>query len=327
MPVNILQKLSISNILGVLSLFLLFVLSYFNDKFFNLLLVFVENNISPDNHIEPGGIPLIANYFLSLKITLFFLFIFLTPLASLICRFFINRFNFILNFNQLINYFQYDLFLGRSLAKKLFNFTTSITLMAYVFFLIVGEPTLESLLEDLSVIAFVLASFFCFFALFKLRTLNTNDLRLKHIRTFLSCSAVALLFIAGEEISWGQRIFGWEAFGIFEDYNYQKEINLHNFFNPLLDFIYPAIGISFFVIVLLLQLIPSKNCPKFILLITPPPSFIILIFIMAGFSFKGHSEAFEELLAFFFVVYFYRILLIIRKQTHQSAVGRSVAIK
>jgi hypothetical protein len=135
---------------------------------------------------------------------------------------------------------------------------------------------------------------------------------------------VVLFFIAGEEVSWGQRIFGWESFGVFETHNFQKETTLHNFLNPLFPFVYPAIGIIFFVVVLLLQLVPSENCPYFILFITPPPSFIILIFIMAGTSFRGHSETFEELLSLFIVVYFYRILLIICKQ---NAFDKSVAKK
>ena len=40
----------------------------------------------------------------------------------------------------------------------------------------------------------------------------------------------ALLFIfgAGEEISWGQRIFGWETTGYFAEHNVQGETTLHN---------------------------------------------------------------------------------------------------
>jgi uncharacterized protein YqhQ len=40
----------------------------------------------------------------------------------------------------------------------------------------------------------------------------------------------ALLFIfgAGEEISWGQRVFGWETTDFFAEHNYQRETNLHN---------------------------------------------------------------------------------------------------
>ncbi len=46
----------------------------------------------------------------------------------------------------------------------------------------------------------------------------------------LTVSVLALLFIfaAGEEISWGQRIFGVESSEFFKDNNAQQEMNLHN---------------------------------------------------------------------------------------------------
>jgi len=61
-------------------------------------------------------------------------------------------------------------------------------------------------------------------------------------RIVASLVAVAAILFAGEEISWGQRIFGFESTGIFAEANYQGETNLHNFspatiqFFSLLDF-------------------------------------------------------------------------------------------
>ncbi|MDW3118543.1 MAG: hypothetical protein R8G60_12745 [Roseovarius pacificus] len=40
--------------------------------------------------------------------------------------------------------------------------------------------------------------------------------------------AVVFVFGAGEEISWGQRIFGWQTTGYFLENNHQYETNLHN---------------------------------------------------------------------------------------------------
>ncbi|MGX0876622.1 hypothetical protein ACSSV4_001299 [Roseovarius sp. MBR-154] len=40
--------------------------------------------------------------------------------------------------------------------------------------------------------------------------------------------ALLFLFAAGEEISWGQRIFGWNSNDFFDTYNAQGETNLHN---------------------------------------------------------------------------------------------------
>ena len=39
---------------------------------------------------------------------------------------------------------------------------------------------------------------------------------------------LGLLFLTGEEISWGQRLWGWETTGVFAEINQQQETNLHN---------------------------------------------------------------------------------------------------
>jgi hypothetical protein len=41
-------------------------------------------------------------------------------------------------------------------------------------------------------------------------------------------AAGAALFVAGEEISWGQRIFGWETPESLAELNRQGETNIHN---------------------------------------------------------------------------------------------------
>ncbi|WP_397542777.1 hypothetical protein [Roseovarius salis] len=59
---------------------------------------------------------------------------------------------------------------------------------------------------------------------------------------------VVFLFGAGEEISWGQRVFGWEAGEFFREHNAQRETNIHNLvvgdvklvntlFGPILTFV------------------------------------------------------------------------------------------
>lgn len=42
--------------------------------------------------------------------------------------------------------------------------------------------------------------------------------------------AVAAFYVAGEEISWGQQVFGWASSGYFKANNLQGETNLHNMF-------------------------------------------------------------------------------------------------
>ncbi|HEX5657616.1 MAG TPA: hypothetical protein VFX59_10500 [Polyangiales bacterium] len=43
------------------------------------------------------------------------------------------------------------------------------------------------------------------------------------------------LFVAGEEISWGQRIVGFRPPALFLEHNYQQESNLHNLLKGMLD--------------------------------------------------------------------------------------------
>lgn len=44
----------------------------------------------------------------------------------------------------------------------------------------------------------------------------------------MAFGAFLFFFASGEEISWGQRIIGWEAGDIFTDNSYREETNLHN---------------------------------------------------------------------------------------------------
>jgi hypothetical protein len=48
-------------------------------------------------------------------------------------------------------------------------------------------------------------------------------------RLFFSLLAFACLFVAGEEISWGQRLFDVQTPDFFNEHNLQQETNLHNF--------------------------------------------------------------------------------------------------
>lgn len=55
-------------------------------------------------------------------------------------------------------------------------------------------------------------------------------LKIKSYRLFFGFLAIACLYVAGEEISWGQRLFGFLTPDFFNQHNLQQETNLHNFF-------------------------------------------------------------------------------------------------
>ncbi|THB76680.1 MAG: hypothetical protein D6B25_09185 [Desulfobulbaceae bacterium] len=54
-------------------------------------------------------------------------------------------------------------------------------------------------------------------------------------RIFLLLLILGSLYVAGEEISWGQHYFQWDTSGIFADINDQNETNLHNTAGGWLD--------------------------------------------------------------------------------------------
>ena len=75
-------------------------------------------------------------------------------------------------------------------------------------------------IENLTAVAFLLAGIILFTA------------ALAERRLFPRCAyilgSVGLALFAGEEISWGQRIIGFETPAFLLDLNYQKEVNFHN---------------------------------------------------------------------------------------------------
>ena len=81
----------------------------------------------------------------------------------------------------------------------------------------------DGVVEWLTVVGLLLGCFICLQRFFKLLK--------KRTAWFLFVTFFAgmfLFFAAGEEISWGQRIFGIESSEYFKEHNKQGETNLHN---------------------------------------------------------------------------------------------------
>ncbi|WDF69671.1 hypothetical protein PQ465_04640 [Sphingobacterium oryzagri] len=66
----------------------------------------------------------------------------------------------------------------------------------------------------------------CCYALYNLATLGKH--RHWHFKSLMVLIALFCFFVAGEEISWGQRIFQIESSTFFKVNNTQAETNLHN---------------------------------------------------------------------------------------------------
>jgi len=105
-----------------------------------------------------------------------------------------------------------------------------VTVLAIGYFLFYTNiPRFEHFVEEdgvvewLTVAGLLPASFVCFSRFIKL--LNKRS---KWFLFVTFCLGLFFFFFAGEEVSWGQRIFGIHSSGYFEKHNSQHEMNLHN---------------------------------------------------------------------------------------------------
>lgn len=94
------------------------------------------------------------------------------------------------------------------------------------YFTLIAE---DSLIEYITVLASLVLVWFGFKSLLETFRQQQLNLKLKFIQTvFCLIAILAGIFIAGEEISWRQRLLGLEAPESLEETNLQGEINFHN---------------------------------------------------------------------------------------------------
>jgi hypothetical protein len=196
-----------------------------------------------------------------------------------------------------------------NLHCRLFVFSTLSGLLIHVFYLLVGHGEKKGLLEVFTAIQFLLGGVLLLSAAAITRHSILPASQHRITIAILIIISFFWLAIAGEELSWGQHMIGWNASGVFGDYNFQQETNIHNFFNPLFRFLYPITGIGLFIILKVFWVFPKYKKSNVSCLLLPHPSMYFLVLIIACSSFAGHSETFELLLGVFALLYSTRIFL------------------
>ena len=147
------------------------------------------------------------------------------------------------------------------------------------------------------------------------RQLNINN-KQKYPLFLLALIAFSFFFIGMEEISWGQRIIGWDTPELVAEYNYQDETNLHNLINLWSGPIYMSLIWIVFVIMLVsiwMKFQDSKSViSKFVL---PDPSLIglTIVILISGINILG--ELTEELIALFAWFYSLRIYKVVSRNS------------
>jgi hypothetical protein len=131
----------------------------------------------------------------------------------------------------------------------------------------------DGLLEWLQFIFFISSSILALLISFKLRKNK------KLISIIFLILALGLIFVAFEEISWGQRIFNWETNEKFQE-NIQQETNIHNLtiFHNTIGLIYLAICAYATLGWILLKFNFNKTIKTFLQYFIIPP-FLIFYFL------------------------------------------------
>ncbi|MEI6143276.1 MAG: hypothetical protein WCP85_28625 [Mariniphaga sp.] len=290
-------------IIGIIGLIISFFLIY-NFKFVDLWFTnFYAWFLGPERPVSKAGGLAIQNASILINLSIFLISLVLLFLAEL--KAILNK---LIDTQKAFQFFMTDeLCSKKQLPVILFVMGSIVGIFYNVFQLTFGQPAKEGFMEDYATMLYVFACFALLASVFTLkRSFFTLPDRYKII-VFLFVLMAVLTVIFGEEVSWGQRVIGYESFGVFEKYNYQEEVNFHNFFNPLFKYLYPIAGIGLFGVLLSIWLFDKKDKSHLFYLLVPHQSLFVLVFFMAASTYNGHSEIFEELVSVFSFLYAVRL--------------------
>ena len=135
-----------------------------------------------------------------------------------------------------------ELLYRSSMFNRFLYFLTGVLFASY--YLVRGAyPYLymeDGFFESLTAVFAIIASLFCLISIY-----YNNDYASIKLALFV------LFFLFGmEEISWGQRIFGWNTPDALSAINYQNETTIHNIFNPYFQLLYPSFNLLFGFLIL-----------------------------------------------------------------------------
>ena len=124
---------------------------------------------------------------------------------------------------------------------------------------------------------------------------------------FLTGLALFCVFVAMEEISWGQRIIGHRPPEYFLERNFQQELNLHNIASTKARLLaFRGVILGYGVLLPLLALIPFVGRLLDRLAIVPPPaelvpSMLVMLWVHVWYPWKFTGEVIECILGFGFL--------------------------
>lgn len=162
--------------------------------------------------------------------------------------------------------------------------------------------TEDSIFENITAINFFISSLVLAFVAYHLSKDKANR-KIVPI-TIISLLALFFFVLGGEEISWGQRIFGWATPEIFSG-NVQHETNLHNLipWRHLVSY-YQVFNVLLGVVMLIsCWLFFRRKHTDLTWIVLPPCDFIVLVLLIL----PNEHEIWEELVSILSLFYSARI--------------------
>jgi hypothetical protein len=124
---------------------------------------------------------------------------------------------------------------------------------------------------------------------------------------FFVAVALFCLFVAGEEISWGQRLFGYRPTPYFLEHNFQQEVNLHNLVRTALrKASLSGIVICYGIVLPLLRVMSLfRRWLSQSVIVAPPlyllPSFAVMVAFYITYPMRYTGEVVEVILGLAFL--------------------------
>lgn len=174
----------------------------------------------------------------------------------------------------------------------------------------------DGFFENLTAINYFAASLLIVLSIWSIRKLDIlrQTGKFKVVIIIFTIIFVSLFVIGMEEISWGQRIIGWETPTSLNRLNYSNETNIHNFFNPYFYNLYRFIGLFFLISLIVGWLLMRRFHPFFYHIIFPHPSLIVLAYLISLAGLTNLGELFEELFSLFWLFYAIRVFMCFRSE-------------
>jgi hypothetical protein len=169
----------------------------------------------------------------------------------------------------------------------------------------------DSLFESLTFVWLIVASLLTGWSAVRLASALSRSSQRRPILVGLGGASVVFFGVGLEEISWGQRVFGWQTPEGFKALNYQQETSLHNLVtNP--HGLYPMLSLLFIGAVVLGWLVTGVFRIPLLDYCLPHPHQLVLLNLALIAGLLPRGDLFEELMALSGLCYGIRLFALTR---------------